>query len=107
MIKRWLAGGLVLAAAALAFVLLPRGTRAQSGIGASVPMKGGVSFRILFGLADKEPTPWDGSVKVSGGTIRSITGWRFFGDDVTDYKATWKLSTRRSRPNAKANGPIF
>jgi hypothetical protein len=70
-------------------------------------MKGGVSFRILFGLADKEPTAWDGSVKVSGGTVRSITGWRFAGDDVSDYKATWKLATRRNRPLVNPRGPII
>ncbi|HEY3837656.1 MAG TPA: hypothetical protein VGL72_13840, partial [Bryobacteraceae bacterium] len=104
--KRWLTAGLLVAGAASVVVLFPHGTRAQSGLGASVTMKGGDSFRILFGLADKEPTAWDGSVKVSGGTVRSITGWRFFADDVTDYKSNWKLSTRRNRPQQRPNGPI-
>jgi hypothetical protein len=105
--KRWLTAGLLVAIAAVTFVVFPHGTRAQSGADASVAMKGGDSFRILFGLADKEPTAWDGSVKVSGGTVRSITGWRFFGEDVTDYQSTWKLSTRRNRPLARPNGPII
>ena len=104
--KRWLAAGVLGAVAVVAFVLFPHGTRAQSAPGAAVTMHGGDSFRILFGLADKEPTSWDGSVKVSGGTVRSITGWRFFGDDVTDYKTNWKLSTRRNRPVLRPDGPI-
>ncbi len=104
--KRWLTAGVIVAGAALAVVLFPYGTKAQSGLGAAVPMKGGDSFRILFGLADQQPTPWDGSVKVSSGAIRSITGWRFFDGDVTDFKSTWKLSTRRNRPLLRPNGPI-
>lgn len=103
--KRWLTAGLLATGAVVGFVLFPHGTKAQSGLGATVPMKEATSFRILFGLADPQPTAWDGSIKVSGGSIRSITGWRFFGDDVTDYQSTWKLSTRRSRP-ALAAGPI-
>jgi hypothetical protein len=106
MSKRWLTAGLLVAGAVVAVILFPHGTNAQSGLGAAVPMKGMTSFRILFGLADQEPTAWDGSVKVSGGTIHSITGWRFFGDDLTDYQSTWKLSTRRNRPAQNPNGPI-
>src|ERR1700760_4820921 len=105
--KRWLTAGLLVSLAGVLFVLFPHGTRAQSGLGAAVVIKGGDSFRILFGLADKEPTAWDGSVKVSGGSVRSITGWRFFGDDITDYKSNWKLSTRRNRPVQRPNGPII
>ena len=78
--KRWLTAGLLVAGAVVAVILFPHGTNAQSGLGAAVPMKGMTSFRVLFGLADQEPTAWDGSVKVSGGTIHSITGWRFSGD---------------------------
>jgi hypothetical protein len=70
-------------------------------------MRSGDSFRILFGLADQNPTPWDGSVKLSAGSIRSITGWRFAGDDVTDYRATWKLQTRPSRPLQNPNGRVL
>jgi hypothetical protein len=105
--KGWLTAGLLGAVAVVACVLFPHGTKAQNGLGASVTMKGGDSFRVLFGLADNEPTPWDGSVKVAGGNVRSITGWRFVGDDVTDYKSTWKLSTRRNRPLVQPNGPII
>ncbi len=103
--KRWLTAGLLVAGAAIAVVLFPHGTNAQSGLGAAVPMKQATSFRILFGLADQEQTAWDGSIKVSGGTIRSITGWRFFDTDVTDYQSSWKLTTRHTRPQQTA-GPI-
>jgi len=101
--KGWLTAGLLLAMAAAAIVVFPNGGRAQSGLGAPIPMKGGDSFRILFGLADTEPTAWDGSVKLSGGTVRSVTGWRFLGDDVTDYRSSWKLQTRRPRGSRDPN----
>src|SRR6185437_656578 len=104
--KRWWAAGLLVAGAAVAVVMFPHGTNAQNGLGAAVPLKGATSFRILFGMADREPTSWDGSVKVSGGTVNSITGWRFFDTDVTDYRSSWKLSTRRNRPIQQPNGPI-
>ena len=38
------------------------------------------SFRILLGVGDTQPTVWDGSIKLSSGTVRSIQGWRFAVD---------------------------
>src|SRR5206468_4092355 len=39
------------------------------------------TFRILLGIGDAEPTNWDGSVKLSGGKVTAIQGWRFAEDD--------------------------
>jgi hypothetical protein len=61
-----------------------------------------VTFRILFGLADTDPTDWDGKVTVSAGTVLSIQGWRFSGNDSSDYQTSWKASTRRGPLRAAA-----
>src|SRR5258705_10804603 len=53
-----------------------------------------VTFRILFGIADAAPTVWDGKVTITAGKVLSIQGWRFSGEDSSDYQSTWKVSTR-------------
>ncbi len=59
-----------------------------------IAMPNAVSFRILLGVGDAEPTVWDGTVKVSGGQVTAIQGWRFAQKDSSDYKTSWKASTR-------------
>src|SRR5262245_4443617 len=54
----------------------------------------GPSFRILVGVTDKESTKWDGSVKVSPGTIQLMRGWRFADGDAVENNSSWKASTR-------------
>jgi hypothetical protein len=49
-----------------------------------IAMADTTTFRILLGVGDMEPTVWDGSVKVSGGQIVSIQGWRFAQNDSSD-----------------------
>ncbi len=74
-----------------------------------------VTFRILFGIADTDPTVWDGKVSVSAGTVLSIQGWRFSGDDSSDYQSSWKASTRPGplraaaarKKGPKARGPML
>ncbi len=58
------------------------------------------SFRILLGVGDQEPASWDGSVSLTAGRILSIRGWRFSGEDSTDYRSSWKASTRHGAPRA-------
>lgn len=77
------------AGAASWFLLYP-----QAGGNASIAMPEAVSYRLLFGIADTSTTRWDGSVRVQGGTVRSIQGWRFADSDSTDNQRSWKLSTR-------------
>jgi hypothetical protein len=59
-------------------------------------------FRVVFGAGDREPGVWDGRVGLSSGSVISIQGWRFAGNDSSDYKATWKASTRYGVPAGAA-----
>ena len=71
-------------------------------------MAAGPSFRILLGVTDREPTPWDGSIAVSPGAIASIRGWRFVAGDSTDSVASWQCSSRPGvGNNANPTGPML
>jgi hypothetical protein len=63
------------------------------------------AYLILFGLNDKDPAVWDGRIRISGGSISRIEGWRFAGNDFTDNLSSWKLTTRRE--GAAANGQLL
>src|ERR1700730_9034611 len=67
-----------------------------------IAMPDTTTFRVLLGVGDLEPTVWDGSVKLSGGQVSSIQGWRFAQQDSSDYKSTWKASTRHVGPQGRA-----
>src|SRR5260370_40337470 len=74
-----------------------------------IALPGTTTFRVLLGVGDLEPTVWDGSVKVSGGEVSSIQGWRFAQKDSSDYKSSWKASTQHNGPQgpaARANGNL-
>ena len=59
-----------------------------------------VGVRIRFGLTDKEPNKWDGTISVAPGKVERIDGWRFEdGDEVHDTTG-WKASSR-SNPGVK------
>jgi hypothetical protein len=65
-------------------------------------MPAGDSFRILLGVTDRAPTPWDGNISASGGGIDSIAGWRFTAGDAIEPPSAWKCSTRTgAAQNAK------
>jgi len=91
--------GLVLATAAIAsaaYFLLPTTAYvAQSSFPKPVDMPSVVTFRVLMGVGDTQPLVWNGGVAVAGAEIDSIRGWRFQGNDSTDYKSNWRLATRR------------
>ena len=55
-------------------------------------------FRMVFGLADKTPTRWDGTVHVSPGNVAKIDGWLLERDDEIQGTSGWKIASRRSRP---------
>lgn len=55
-----------------------------------------VTFRIRFGLTDREPTTWNGSVDVSGGRVVGLRSWRPRGADEISPQA-WKLETTSGR----------
>ena len=63
-----------------------------------------VGVRIRFGLTDKEPTKWDGTIAVSPGRIERIDGWRFQDGDQAQGVAGWTASTR-SLTVRRSNNP--
>ena len=77
---------------------IPRWTQYAQTAATGTAMPPVSSFRILFGVGDTEPAVWDGSIKLSSGAVRSIQGWRFAVDDSSDYKSSWKVSTRSGAP---------
>ena len=60
---------------------------------------------IQLGLGDKEPTAWDGSLKVSAGRVTEITGWRFERQDHVVGKDGWQAGTRPQAVQGRANNP--
>src|SRR6516165_12477262 len=53
-----------------------------------------VGVRIRFGLTDKEPKKWDGTISVVPGKIERVDGWRFEDGDQVQGTTGWKASTR-------------
>src|SRR5215471_7441663 len=53
-----------------------------------------IGVRIRFGLTDKEPKKWDGTISVAPGKIERIDGWRFEDGDQVEGANGWKASTR-------------
>jgi hypothetical protein len=53
-----------------------------------------VGVRIRFGLTDKEPQAWDGTVSVQPGQVAAISGWRFELTDRANGTEGWTASTR-------------
>ena len=53
-----------------------------------------VGVRLRFGLTDKAPTKWDGTISVAPGKIERLDGWRFEGPDAIEGTTGWKASTR-------------
>src|ERR1700732_2243073 len=54
-----------------------------------------ISFRMRFGVNDAAPTPWDGSLTVSGGEALRIRAWRPRPGDQIDGNRSWSLKTRQ------------
>jgi hypothetical protein len=60
-----------------------------------------VSFRVRFGMKDKDGQDWSGKVAVSEGSVQSIRGWRWVAGDHADG-ASWTVETRRAQPQGRA-----
>jgi hypothetical protein len=52
-----------------------------------------VQYRLVFGLKDKEPVDWSGTITVAGGDITGISGWRFEDTDAVDGTKGWTCKT--------------
>ncbi len=91
--------GLAAMAAAAALWRWPAPAPAlQSGARTTPPVR----FRILFGVGGDQPARWDGSLRVTGGTLQSLEIWRPEGDDTAEG-ATFRLATRRAGPQSAAD----
>ena len=55
-----------------------------------------VGVRVIFGLADRGETKWDGSATARSGHIASIEPWRFEGTDAVQG-TSWTASTHEVR----------
>ena len=84
---------LILAAGVVAGALILRPLYSQKRA-PDQAMPPAVTFRVLLGIGDRQPVRWDGKVSAAGADITAVQGWRFGGDDSTDYKSSWKASTR-------------
>src|SRR5713226_7188418 len=67
---------------------------AQDGKAKQIGMPETTTFRVLLGVGDTVSTNWDGSLKLTGGKVSGIQGWRFAQTDSSDDKSSWKASTR-------------
>ncbi|MBI1789183.1 MAG: DUF3604 domain-containing protein [Acidobacteria bacterium] len=78
-------------AAAVLFV-----TRRQVVYSQSVPAGDDavVSLRVRFGLGDREPASWDGSVSAANGEVLEVRNWHPRPGDRVDRRG-WSLSTRK------------
>ncbi|HZT28942.1 MAG TPA: hypothetical protein VFA33_03595 [Bryobacteraceae bacterium] len=52
---------------------------------------------VLMGVGDAQPADWDGSVRIAGGTIFSITGYRFELPDRVLPQGGWEMHTKVER----------
>ena len=63
-----------------------------------------VGVRVRFGVGDREPGVWDGSVTVADGKLLGIDGWRFQQMDGVVDANSWKAQTRRAAAR-RTNNP--
>lgn len=59
---------------------------------------------VQFGLGDKEPTVWDGSVTVTPGEVAEVSGYRFEQKDMVQGPNGWKAATRTPQGAVKPRG---
>ncbi len=94
------AAGLLLAGGAV-WYLYP-----QSQPPAQTPSPKSISFLIALGVGDKTASPWAGSIDVNGGSITSLTGWRFSGKDSIQGVKSWTMTTKASAA-VTGTGPVL
>jgi len=76
------------------------------------PVDDAVTFRVVLGYRRTAPKSYDGTVSVSGGSLRSLEPWRFLDGDAITPPDSWKLRVRRvifenqpDAPSSMAGGP--
>ncbi len=63
-----------------------------------------VAVRLLLGIGDEEPRPWNGRVTLSEGEILRVEGYRFREGDAITGPDAWKAQSHliRNLPNNRA-----
>ena len=51
-------------------------------------------FRIAVGVKDTQPKDWQGQIKVSGGEIAGVSGWRFSQQDQASNDGSFEFRTK-------------
>ena len=54
-----------------------------------------LSFRVRFGVTDRQERPWDGAVTVADGELLNVRDWRPRPENRIHPPAQWELATRR------------
>jgi hypothetical protein len=87
---RWLA---LSAAVVFAAIVL---TRSSDPVSAQAPAAadGILQFRISVGLADAEGKQWAGRIRVTGGELAGVEGWRFSQRDRVSAAGAFEFDTR-------------
>jgi hypothetical protein len=71
----------------------------------TVSLADDAGIRLRFGLNDRQPTKWDGTVAVAPGRVALIGGWRFADGDAVDGAQGWRATTRRVAQQRRSNNP--
>src|SRR5262249_22755714 len=91
--KAWMVAAVVVVAATLGLARHGRGQAPRPAPPVRLEATA-IGVRVLLGRADRQPTRWDGSIAVSGGSLVGLQGWRFRQDDQVTGPSTWRASTR-------------
>ncbi len=83
------------AAVVLALAAARPQVRAARAAAAPPPADDTIAFRVVFGYRRVAAKPYDGSVSVTGGTLRSLEPWRFTQTDAIQPPNSWKLEIHR------------
>src|SRR5205085_2002764 len=61
----------------------------------ATPVPASVTLLLTFGQKARQVEKWDGTARVSGGTLVSTAGRHFSGGDAITGPGAWKCVTRR------------
>jgi len=75
---------------------LPAGAQQRNRGGNRLPF----AVRVVFGLKDKQPTPWAGQIRSVQGVVTRVTDWHEMPRDTVGPTA-FRVQTQRIQPNPR------
>lgn len=106
MTTRKLALALAASSAAVLLVFaLPQSAPPAPSRAAALPSDS-ITFRVVFGYRRTAPRPYDGSVAVNGGRLRSLEPFRFLDHDTLAPPNSWKLQIHRIAFENQPDAPM-